>query len=99
MLPIDFRSFTGTGTLHVAISHWFRAKEVMRHGIASFTRLRMTNEGAGREGAAKWKWEMKLFRLEDWTSPAATMSECDWAIGVVGYRAIHLHESTYYYPQ
>jgi hypothetical protein len=77
MLPIDFRSFTGTWTLHVAISHRFRAKEVMRHGSASVTRLRMTNEDADREGAAKWKSEMKLFRLEDWTSPGATMSECD----------------------
>jgi hypothetical protein len=77
MLPIDFRSFTEKWTLHVAISHRFRVKEVMRHGIASVTRLRMTDQDAGREGATTWKSEMELFRVEDWTSPGATMSECD----------------------
>jgi hypothetical protein len=69
MLPIDFMSIAEQWTSQVAMSRGFRAKEVMKQGIASVTRLRMTNEDAGREGAARWKLEMKLFRVEDRTSP------------------------------
>jgi hypothetical protein len=46
---------------------------MMKQGIASVTQLRMTNEEAGREGVAEWKWEMRLFRVDDWQSPRAPM--------------------------
>jgi hypothetical protein len=77
MLPINFRSFTEKWILRVAMSRRVKVKEVIRQGIASVTRLRMTNEDAGRDGVARWKSEMKLFRVEDRTSPGAPMSECD----------------------
>jgi hypothetical protein len=77
MLPIDFTSFAEKWTSQVAMSRRLRVKEVMKERIASVTRLCMTNEAAGREGAAQWKSEMKLFRLEDWASPRAPMSESD----------------------
>jgi hypothetical protein len=77
MLAIDFTSFAQKWTSQVAMSRRPTIKEVTRQGIASVTRLRMTNEDAGREGAARWKSEMKFFRVEDRTSPRAPMSECD----------------------
>jgi hypothetical protein len=49
------------------MSHRFRVKEVTRYGIASVTRPHMTNEDVGWEGAATWKSEMRLFRVEDET--------------------------------
>jgi hypothetical protein len=75
MLLIDLTSFAEKWTSQVAMSRGFRVKEVIRHGIASVTRLRMTNEDTGREGAAGRKSEMKLFRVEDRTSPRAPMPE------------------------
>jgi hypothetical protein len=77
MLPIDFRSFAEKWTSQVAMSRGLRVKEVKKKGIASITRLRMTNEDAGHEGAAPWKSELKLFRVEDRTSSPAPMSERD----------------------
>jgi hypothetical protein len=77
MLRIDFTSAPDKWTSQIAMSQGLRVKEVMRQGIASVTRLRMTNEDAGREGAAKWKSEMKFFRLEDWTPRRAPMVEYD----------------------
>jgi hypothetical protein len=77
MLPIDYTSVAERFTGQVVISRRFRVKEVIRQEIASVMRVRMTNEDAGREGAGKWKSEMKLFRVEHWTSPRASMSECD----------------------
>jgi hypothetical protein len=65
MLPIDFTSFAEKWRSEVAMSRRFRVKEVMGQRIASVTRLRMTIEAAGREGAGDWKSEMKLFRVED----------------------------------
>jgi hypothetical protein len=77
MLPIDFTSFAEKWTSQVAMWRRPTVKEVTRQGIASVTRLRMRNEDAGREGAARRKSEMKLFRVENWTSPAAPVSEYD----------------------
>jgi hypothetical protein len=65
MSPIDFTSFAEKWASQVVMSRWLRVKEVMKHGVANGTRLRMTNNDAGWEGAAKWKLEMKLFRVED----------------------------------
>jgi hypothetical protein len=50
MLLIDFTSFGEKWTYQIAMSRRFRVKEVMRQGLASITRLRMTNEPAGRGG-------------------------------------------------
>jgi hypothetical protein len=77
MLPIDFTSFAEKWIAQVVMSRRFKVMEVKRQGIASVTQLRMTNKDAGRERAAQWKSEMKLFRVEDWTSTRAPMSECD----------------------
>jgi hypothetical protein len=77
VLSIDFTSLAEKWSEHVAMSRRFRVKEVMRHEIASVTRLRMTNEEAVREGAAKCKLEMKLFHVEEPISPGAPMSEFD----------------------
>jgi hypothetical protein len=88
MLPIDFTSSAEKRRWQVAMSRRFTVKEVMRQGIASVTRLRMTIEAPGREGAGDWKSEMKLFRVEDRTSPRARMSECDCALGVI--RRVHV---------
>jgi hypothetical protein len=77
MLPIDFTSFAEKWTFQIAMSRWFRVKEVMRHEIASVTRLRITNEDGGREDPVKWNSEMKLFRVENWTSPRPSVSEYD----------------------
>jgi hypothetical protein len=62
--------------IHFAMSRRLRVKEVMRQGIASVTRLRMTNQATGREGAAQLKSKMKLFRLEERISHRAPMLEC-----------------------
>jgi hypothetical protein len=83
MLPIDFTRFAEKWSSRVAMSRRFRVKEVIRHGIASVTRVRMTNADAGREGAAGWKSEMKLFRVEDRTLPRAPMRDCNWRVGIV----------------
>jgi hypothetical protein len=64
MLPIDFTSFAEKWTSQVAMSRRFRVKEVIKQGIASVTRVRMTNEEARRERPAQWKSNMKLFRVE-----------------------------------
>jgi hypothetical protein len=71
MLPIDFTSSAEKWREEVAMSRRFRVKEVMRQGMGNVTQLRMTHEDAGREEAAPWKSEMKLFRVEDRTSPRA----------------------------
>jgi hypothetical protein len=75
MLPIDFTGFAEKWTFQVMMWRRFRVKEVMRHEITSVMRLRMTDEDTGREEPAQWKSEMKLFRVEDWRSPRAPVSE------------------------
>jgi hypothetical protein len=88
MLSIDLTSFAEKWIYQVAMSRPFRVKEAMSSRMTSVTRLRMTNEDASREGAGKWKSEMKLLRVEDRTSPRAPMSESDGGLGVTGYGAI-----------
>jgi hypothetical protein len=95
MLPIDLTSFAAKWASQVAMSGRLRVKEVIRQGIASVTRVRMTNEEAGREGAAGWKSEIKLFRVEDRTSPRAPMPDCNSTVGIVDCGGRYLHQCIY----